>query len=74
MPIQRFRVVFEDIRAIRYTYYVCTMFGERKAIVIAASVHQRDVAFERQVYAVPDVAIVDGDSPESPDLIDRNEW
>ena len=71
---QRFRVVFEDIRGVEYRYYVYTIFGERKAIVIAAEFHHRELPLENRVYAVPEVARVDGDRPESTDLVDRNEF
>ncbi len=73
-PVERFRIVFRDIEGASYRYYVCTLLGERKALVIAATFHDRTVADTNRVYEVAELALVDGDTPDGSDLVDRAEW
>jgi hypothetical protein len=72
--VEPFRIVFRDIAGVSYRYYVCTLLGERKALVIAATFHDRTVAETNRVYEVADLTRVDGDKPERSDLVDRAEW
>jgi hypothetical protein len=60
--IERFRIVFRDLAGTSHPYYVCTLRGEQKALVIAATFHDRPVADTNRVYEVADLARVDGDA------------
>ena len=54
-------------------YFVCTLLGERKALAMAAGVHERDHPDER-IYDVIEVRSLGSGEPEANDLVDRMEW
>ena len=69
---KRFRVNFRTINNERFVYEVCTCLDARKALVLAATVHETRT--QNRIYEVEGVMLLPGDKPLKSDLIDRAEW
>ena len=72
----RFSVIFRlfpPADRVGQRYFVCTLLGERKALVMASAFYERNHPGEH-IYDVIDVRSLGQGSPERNDLVDRMEW
>jgi hypothetical protein len=69
---KRFRVSFRTIQDEHFVYEVCTCLDARKALVMAATVHE--TREKHRIYEVEGVALLSGDKYLADDIIDRAEW
>jgi hypothetical protein len=69
---KRFRVNFRALNKERFVYEVCTCLDARKALVMAATVHE--AREKNRIYEVEGVMLLPGDKPLEHDIIDRAEW
>jgi hypothetical protein len=71
--ILRFKVTFTNIKGKRFDYCVATLFGEYKAVALAAAYHQ-SIAPKDRIYKVASVEALAGEIAEGSDIVDRMEW